>query len=108
VRWRLALGALTFGTIAAGVLLGSSAYFEALKNRSPGSQSDADARPALGPIADQVQRQYRRTLGESHPEDEERQRFEYWRTPRQGDFWTQDEFYRRFQKPDGYFPPANR
>jgi hypothetical protein len=94
--------------IAAALVLGGSVHFEPIKKPPSGSQSDADARLAPIPIADQVQRQYRRSLGESHPEDEERQQFEYWRTPRQGDFWTPAEFYRRFQEPDGYFPPANR
>jgi hypothetical protein len=49
-----------------------------------------------------VQRQYRRAQRVSYPEDEERQQHEYWRSPRQGDFYTQGEFYRRFLTDPGF------
>jgi hypothetical protein len=49
-----------------------------------------------------VQRQSRRAQGVFAPEDEERQQYEYWRTPRHGDFFTQGEFYRRFLTDPGF------
>jgi hypothetical protein len=74
---------------AAGLLISDSARVARIEQARSGPGSlRSDAGPVRIPIADQVQRQYRRAMGEFRPEDRQRQNLE-------NGIWRVDESARR-------------
>jgi hypothetical protein len=86
VRRVLVLGSMAFGmAAAAGLLIYDSGRLARIGQARSGSEAlPGDAAPGRIPIADQVQRQHRRAMGELRPEDIQRQYLE-------NGIWSVDE-----------------